>query len=161
MIQLNFTEFLNRLFQKLKSFNLDVTAMELDHIAYQASGKDDFENIKSNFLELGMLASEVIMDNRRVAVFKLHTPFKYQSYLIPALELIEPKMDQQAKSQLEHAEFVLKTSFEDFIKKYPDLNWDSSTMYRPKFPHLKLSLGDNLKVKFHKNPILEIIRINV
>ena len=46
MILNNLTPFLDRIFANLKKQNIDVSNFELDHIAYQASSNDDYDNLK-------------------------------------------------------------------------------------------------------------------
>ena len=71
---------------------LDVSAYNLDHVAYQASSSTDFELQKQKFLELADFAHEAVIGGRRVAVFK-RKPIQYKQHIITALEVIEPKKD--------------------------------------------------------------------
>lgn len=147
--------FLDRFFKRLKIFKIDIDTMQLDHIAYQASTPDEYNILMPEFLKAGELIREVIIKDRRVAVFKFFRQVNYREYSIEAAELIEPVADTQPESGWEHAEFVLKESFESFITKHPNIPWDTSSMDRLKFAHLKLRLADNMQVKFHLHSILE------
>ena len=43
-------------------------------------------------------------------------------------------------SHWEHAEFVIPESFEELMKKYPMIAWDTSSANRSNYSHLKVSL---------------------
>lgn len=133
---------------------IDVTGLVLDHIAYKASSDKEYDKLKPEFMEMGELVREVLVGGRRVGVFKLKKPLVYKKYRIPAVELIGPMEGEKVVSGLEHAEFVLKESFESFMKKYPDLNWDTSSINRDKYCMLKLKLREGMQVKFPEKSIL-------
>lgn len=153
---LNYTQFLDSFFEQINNVGLDITGLPLDHIAYQASTKEDYEQHLPEFSKLGELVSEEIIGGRRVAVVKLNEPFTYKNYSISALELIEPKEGQQCESAFQHAEFVVSQPFEDYIEQYPDIDWDTSSMGRDEFSHLKLNFENGLTLKFLQRPILEL-----
>ena len=152
--------FLNSFFEQIQAVGIDISELDLDHIAYQASSAQNYDELKPKFLELGEEISEEIIGGRRVAVFKLDKPIHYKEYFIPALELIEPRAGQQCKSEFQHAEFVLEQSFEDYIARYPHLPWDTSSMHRDEFAHLKLNFDNGLTLKFLHQPILEMVSQN-
>jgi predicted metalloenzyme YecM len=151
----NYGQFLNTLFEEAEKLNLDLSNLELDHIAYQVTSSEDYDEIKNNFLKLGNLINEKIIGNRRVAVFKLNNPISHQKYSIWALELVEPKKQQKCESQLQHAEFIYTEDFEKLINKYPNIHWDTSSIDNNEFSHLKLNLKNGLTIKFVHTPILK------
>jgi predicted metalloenzyme YecM len=153
----NYIPFLDQIFANLKQLNLQVKDLELDHLAYQTSSTQEYENLLPQILEKGNLASESIVGNRRVAIIKLNSPLLYQSRQIQVIELIEPKTGHKCHSGLEHAEFVLNCSFDEFLKKYPQIPWDLSAKHRPEFPKLQLKFPDGTGVKFHPQHILKEI----
>ena len=159
-MNIDYLGFLNSFIEKIEEIGIDVSGLEMDHVAYRASSKEEYETLKTEFLKEGYLIDEADVEGRRVVIYKLHQPIKFRNYLIPALELIEPKAGQNVKSGLEHAEFVLKVPFSEFMDKYPDLPWDTTTMDRKDFPHLKLKLDENMVVKFHPKSILEMKTID-
>lgn len=153
---LDFSSFLDSFFEQIRRSSLDISGLALDHIAYQASTKQDYEHLLPEFSALGELVSEEIIGGRRVAVVRLEEPLLYKEYRIPALELIEPKEGQNCRSEFQHAEFVVNKPFEDYIAQYPNLNWDTSSMHRDEFAHLKLNFDNGLTLKFLEAPILEL-----
>lgn len=154
---LDYSSFFDSFFEQIDKVGLDVTGLPLDHIAYQASSKEDYELLLPNFSDLGALVSEEIIGERRVAVIKLDEPIKYKNYTIPALELIEPKKGQKSESDFQHAEFVVNQPFETYIEQYPGIDWNTSSMHRDEFSHLKLNFENGLTLKFLLKPILELV----
>lgn len=153
---MNHIPFLEAFFEQITKVGLDISGLPLDHIAYQASSAEDYENKLPEFKKLGELVSEEIIGGRRVAVVKLDKPLSYKDYEIPALELIEPKEGQACQSAFQHAEFVVNQPFEKYIEQYPDIDWDTSSMNRDEFAHLKLNFDNGLTLKFLQRPILEL-----
>lgn len=154
---MNYSSFLDSFFDQIQKAGLDISDLPLDHIAYQASSSEDYEKLLPEFSNLGGLVSEEIIGERRVAVFRLKESIQYKNYRIPALELIEPKEGQVCDSAFQHAEFVINQPFEEYMKKYPNLKWDTSSMHRDEFSHLKLNFDNRLTLKFLLRPILELV----
>lgn len=153
----NYQQFLNTFFEQIAKTNLNVSSLNLDHIAYQASSTADYDQLKPDFIKLGEEVSEEIIGGRRVAIFKLLQPIKFRHYTIPAIELIEPKEGQDCKSEFQHAEFVLNQPFEQYIEEHPQITWDISSMNRAEFAHLKLNFDNGLTLKFLHQPVLEVV----
>lgn len=154
---MNYTAFLNLFFEQIEKAGLNISGLPLDHIAYQASSAEDYEQMLPEFSNLGELVSEEIIGDRRVAVFRLNEPIQYKNCQIPALELIEPKAGQVCDSAFQHAEFVIDKPFEEYIRQYPNIQWDTSSMHRDEFSHLKLNFDNGLTLKFLLKPILELV----
>jgi predicted metalloenzyme YecM len=114
--------------------------------------------LKPEVSKFAVLRKENIVRGRPVDVYELTPAWNYKQYKISAIELIGPKEGDVLSTGFEHAEFVLKNGFQDFLDKYPDLDWDTSIMNANEFPMIKLKLEEDMQVKFHLEPILEIIR---
>lgn len=150
-----YSDFLDSWFSEIKKLGLDVVNFPLDHLGYGASSSKEYDQIKLEFLTVGQLFREAMVAGRRVGIFKLHKPLKYKSYFISAIELIEPKAGELPRSGFEHAEFTVDFPFEDLVKKYPQLLWDTSNINRPDFPRLKLVFANGTELKFNHCPILK------
>ena len=124
MILDNYENFIQKILDKLSELGIDVSCLNMDHIGYQASSDEDYDNLASEFDAIGERVSENIVGGRRVGIYRLNTPLKHQQYTIEAIELYAPKNGQICLSGLEHAEFILLASFESFLKKYPLVPWD-------------------------------------
>ncbi|MBI5356648.1 VOC family protein [Candidatus Collierbacteria bacterium] len=157
MILENYETFIKGVLDKLGELKIDVSGLNMDHIGYQASSNEDYDNLKAEFDKLGQFVSEKIVGGRRVGIYKLNNPFHYHQYTNMAIELVAPKEGQVCPSALEHVEFVIG-DFESFMKKYLNISWDISAIGQPDFPMIKLRLDKDIQVKFHLTPVLEIIR---
>lgn len=153
----DFTSFLDSFFEQIHNSKLDISGLALDHLAYQASSTADYDQLKPEFSKLGQMVSEEIIGGRRVAIFKLYEPIIYHEYSIPALEIIEPKAGQRCDSAFQHAEFIATQPFEKYLEQYPEIDWDTSSMSRDEFAHLKLNFANGLTLKFLKEPILKLV----
>lgn len=157
MILDNYETFIEKILRKLDELGIDVSGLNMDHIGYQASSNEDYDKLITEFDEIGKRMSEAIVWGRRVGIYKLNKPLRLRQYINTAIELIAPKDGQVCLSALEHVEFVID-DFENFMKKYPNIQWDTSAISQPDFPMIKLKLDKNLQVKFHLTPVLEIVR---
>ena len=158
MILDNYQSFIETLLQKVNEFGIAVSDLNMDHIGYQASSNEDYDLSKKEFDMIGDLVSEKIVGGRRVGIYKLKTPLRYEQYVNEAIELVAPKEGQICPSGLEHVEFVLKEDFDSFMAKYPNVSWDTTAVNQPMFPMIKLKLSDTTQVKFHYKPVLDILK---
>lgn len=157
MILKNYKQFLEKILKNIAKLGIDVSSLEMDHIGYQASSDKDYDNLKPQFDEIGKMVSKTLVGGRKVGIFKLNTPLKFQNYIISAIELVAPKDGQVCPSSLEHVEFVLNEKFETFLSKYHIVNWDISAINQKDFPMIKLKLTNYTQVKFHKMNVLKIV----
>lgn len=153
----NHEAFLDSFFEEIQKVGLDIEGLDLDHIAYQASSSAEYDALKPELIKLGQEVSEQVIRGRRVAVYRLFEPLNYKHYRILAMELIEPKPDQNYESGFQHAEFVVRDSFETYLEKYPDIDWDTSSLTNDEFAHLKINFPNGLTLKFLQAPILELV----
>jgi predicted metalloenzyme YecM len=157
MILNGYEDFLDKLLQDIEVKGVDVSKYNLDHFGYQCSSDEDYDKLKPEFEKIAKLISENIVGGRRVGIFKFNSPLEYKNWHIQAIELVAPKEGQKCSSALEHAEFVIDTDFDTFVKKYPNLDWDLTAVSQPTFPMVKLKLSDYTQVKFHLQPVLKIV----
>ncbi|MEK7154494.1 MAG: VOC family protein, partial [Patescibacteria group bacterium] len=151
-----YSAFLDSWLLEIEKIGINVTDFPLDHLGYSAGSSEEYDKIKLEFLIAGKLFREAMVSGRRVGIFELFKPLKYKDYLISAVELIEPKAGELRRSGYEHAEFTINSPFEDLVKKYPGLSWDTNNINRPDFPRLKIVLGNGTELKFNRSPILSL-----
>ena len=156
MILDNYENFIKTVLDKLNELGINVSGLNMDHIGYQASSNEDYDKLKVEFDAIGERVSEAVVGGRRVGIYKLNKPLRFQQYVNTAIELIAPKAGQVCPSALEHVEFVVD-SFENFMKKNPNIAWDTSAISQLEFPMIKLKLDKDIQVKFHLTPVLEIV----
>ncbi|MDP2860242.1 MAG: VOC family protein [bacterium] len=158
MVLNDYETFIREILEKLNKLGIDVSDLNMDHIGYQASSDEDYDRLKTEFDKIGEKVAEEIVGGRRVGFYRLHSPLRFRQYTNTAIELFTPKEGQICPSALEHVEFTLKESFESFMRRYPNVPWDTSVIGRPDFPMIKLEVDKNVQVKFHLTPVLEIIK---
>jgi len=137
--------------------NIDLSKLELDHFGYQTSSKEDYERLKVECMQLGSLVSENIVGGRRVGIFRFNIPFKYSSYLISGFELVEPKEGQVCNSELDHLEFVINCTFDEYIENNKDVEWDLTAKDRDEFAKIVIKFMNGKSIKFHTKNIFEEI----
>lgn len=152
--------FIDSFLEKVTRLGIDYSNYNIDHVAYQASSSQDYDNIVKELQTYGELMHEPLIGERRVGMIQLTTPIEYKNNKIVALEIIEQRPGQICESGWEHAEFVINESFETLMSKYPTLEWDTSSADRPLYAHLKLRLDPKTQLKFHKLDILETIKLD-
>lgn len=158
MILENYNPFIEGILKRIEELGIDVTNLNMDHIGYQASSNEDYDNLRTEFDKIGEYISEKIVGGRRVGIYKLKESLQYKQYTPTAIELVAPKEGQTCFSGLDHVEFVIKEDFDSFMKKYPNLPWDTSKVNQPMFPMIKLKLSDTTQVKFHYTTVLDIVK---
>lgn len=158
MILDKYEAFIEGILNNLNKLSIDVSDLEMDHIGYQASSDKEYDDLCKEFNTLGEKVSEKLVGGRRVGIYKLFNPLRFKQYTNTAIELVAPKEGQICSSSLEHVEFVIKESFESFIKKYPAIPWNTTAINRAEFPMVTLKLDNNAQVKFHLEPLLEMIK---
>jgi predicted metalloenzyme YecM len=149
-----YKQFLVETFQQLQDLSIPFENLTIDHIAYTAGSKKEYEKLKPLFIGMGRLVAEDIVGGRRVSVVRLNEPLIYENRKIPGAELIEPIADSQTISRIDHIEMIIPMGFKQFMKSLPSITWDTSSMTRAEYPHLKVK---GLRVKFHELSIFDTI----
>lgn len=149
-----YKSFLEQIYYSLDSLGVDTTPFELDHIAYQVSNDEEFDSMLEEVKNYADVVRIPIVKERRVGVFRLKESWTYRDQSFEAIEVIEPKPGKIETSRLEHAEFLTPYSFKELMEMYPHLEWDTSSINREEFAHLKLPLDGETQVKFPKGSII-------
>lgn len=149
--------FINNLLTILKDLKIDVSNLELDHYAYQASSAEDYNQMKANPINNAVFFHEGIVDNRRVGMFKFPKQIEILDYKISGYEIIEPKEGQVTENRFDHVEFVTDRSLHDFVAAYPEIDWDLKAIDRDEFAKVALRFENGTSVKFHAKNVFEEI----
>jgi predicted metalloenzyme YecM len=153
----NYTQFIDEIYQRLSNFGINTDEIKIDHLGYQASSKEDYDQKVEALKDLAEEISENMVEGRRVGIFKLNDPLEYKETPISIIEIIDPKEGQEVESYWEHIEFLLDSALEKFMAEHPTLEWNDKAIDREEFPMLILSLGDGLRAKFPRRGVLEEI----
>ena len=157
MITDSLQPFIKNKLEQLQKQNINVSDLELDHFGYQTASKEDYDTKTKDVNTIAIMKSENIVGRRRVGIYKLNNPYIYENYTVLGFELVEPREGQVCSSQLDHLEFVLNCSFDDYIAINTAVNWDTTTMTRPEFAKLTVKFDDGTSIKFHLKNIFEEI----
>ncbi|OIO18787.1 MAG: hypothetical protein CO029_00030 [Candidatus Magasanikbacteria bacterium CG_4_9_14_0_2_um_filter_41_10] len=151
------TKFLDNIFSSLAEVDIDVSTFFLDHICYRVKTGEEYETYKNILSEYGTLLSETMVSGRVISTYKLHEPITYKERHIPLLELPSPKPGKHYARGLEHVEFVIDTSFDAFMKKYPHVSFETKDLEKKINPDIRISF-DGCSVKFHQQSLEDVIK---
>ncbi len=150
--------FLSKIFNDLKSVEIDISNYFLDHICYRVETQKKYRTLKSTLEKENQLLIESEINGRNISVFKLKNPIKFEGRSIPLLELPAPKTGSHYTDGWEHIEFVIDESLDLFLEKNQNLTFDKKGFSKPINRDIRLKLG-KLSVKFHEMSLEEVIQI--
>lgn len=149
--------FLDQIFEYLKNDAIDVGSYELDHICYRVESPHRYEALKDSLLLEGKLLTETLINGRPICTFQLHQPISYKERKISLIELPYPKPGSPYPEGYEHVEFVIAGSLEDFMQRYPLLEFDQKGIKKTINPDVRLAY-DKMSVKFHLYNLAYVIK---
>lgn len=150
--------FLDDLLEQVATSGIDVTDLYMDHICYRVETLEEYQNLSTQLLNIGILRSDNIIGGRPISVIEINDSYRYLSRDISVIELPAPKEGSPYTSGYEHVEFVVKESLESFQKKHPTVNFDSKGMEKALNRDLRLKLKSGA-VKFHEHSLLKVIEM--
>jgi uncharacterized protein len=128
----------------------------MDHACYRVTSVIRYREVLANLGTQLRLLGAAPVNGREISTLEIIDPVVHGGWTVPYLELPEPKPDNKYPEGLEHVEFVIVGSLEDFISRHPDLNFDHTGM--EKRPNRELGYRDDgLSVKFHNMPLGEVV----
>jgi uncharacterized protein len=151
------TDLLDTVFAALAAHKLP-THLPCDHICYRVATQARYAELKERLQAIGSLESEALIYGRPICTFKLQTPYVYGAHSIPALELPAPKDGSPYPEGWEHAEFATGEPLPQFIARFPHVAFGTGAMNKPHNPEVSLKVGSGYAIKFHPEPLLEVVR---
>ena len=130
---------------------------QLDHLAYRVESFDRYQEMKETLAGIAFKLDETMVAGRPIAVFELHSYIQSGGWTIPYIELPAPKDGSPYGEGLEHAEFVVVGSLDQFQKRHQDLPFATKALDRTLNPELGLKT-DIAAIKFHEQPIGAVVR---
>ena len=152
--------FLDLLFTDIDRAAINLSENDLDHICYRTDSEQSYRDYKKKFEEIGQLLIESIVGGRLIATYKLFIPIEYNGRKIQIIEVPSPKKGKSVKQGFEHAEFVIKRSFEQFKSSYPLLDYDEKGLKKKFNKELMIRL-ENTNIKLHHLSLEEVIHIEL
>jgi len=142
--------FIAKILEKTAAAGFDLGDFsQMDHICYRTISLDNYKKKKEDLVGFGTLLGETMVNGRPISTFRLNQPLIYDKWRVDALELPAPKEGKSFKEGLEHSEFVIYDSKENFLKKYSDKEFDLRAADRGINPEIGFSFKDEYAVKFH------------
>ncbi len=149
--------FLSHIFHTLETLKIDVSNLELDHVCYRVETLQRYEALKKMFETEAELLAEKMISGRPLCIYKLQEPIHYEAREIWVLELPAPKDGSPYQEGFEHVEFVINTSFEDLMQRYPHISFDTKAMGKAINPDIGIE-HDGARVKFHQNSLEYVVK---
>jgi predicted metalloenzyme YecM len=131
---------------------------EIDHVCYRTDSHENYRYIQNIFSEVGILLGETIVGGRPIACFELHQPILTSHGLVSLVEVPAPKPGRHYDSGLEHLEVVVDCTFDAFLEKFPDLEWNTRATNKIFNPEIEAKFS-NFNVKFHHHALNHIIEL--
>ena len=150
-------EFLTNIFRRLEESGIDVSHYELDHICYRVETWERYLELTQVLATKGKLLAETMIGGRPIATFLLEKPFVYKDRIINCLELPSPKDGSPYKEGFEHVEFVIDLPFEEFMEKFPAINFKTKGMEKAVNPDISIKFPEGA-VKFHHHTLEYVIK---
>jgi uncharacterized protein len=145
----DYDTFLKQILQEVEDAGFDFTDfVQLDHLCYRVPSLERYSLKKRELTTMGKLLGENQVNGRPISTFKLHTPIMHGSWRVDTIELPAPRAGSPTEEGLEHIEFVLFDSLEDFIKKHPSKKFNMAAADRGVNPDIAFKLP-KYTVKFH------------
>ncbi len=145
----DYQAFLKQVLQEVQETGFDFADfVQIDHMCYRVPSMEKYLAKKEELTQVGKLVGEAQVNGRPICTFRLHTPVLHGTWRIDAVELPAPRDGVITKEGLEHIEFVLFDSLDDFLKKYADKQFILDSIDRGINPEAVFRLP-TYAVKFH------------
>ena len=152
----DYETFLDKVFDNLEKVGVALDEFEeLDHIAYRTESIERYEELKQILIELSEAYSDKIFNGRPILICRLKEPLVYGKFTIEGLEVPAPKEDNKYEEGLEHAEFVIGTTLEEFREKHGEIAFNLKAYDREENPELVIDF-ENCSAKFHTQSLLKV-----
>lgn len=151
-------QFLDSLFSKIQAHQIELQPhWTIDHLCFRVETIREYEEYKNLFLKIAKCLVESEVNGRMIATYKLYKPIKFRGYEIDVVEVPAPKKGKIVKTGFEHVEVVCDVPFDQIVKKYPKLRFDTSGLSKNYNQELEVNL-DGQSLKFHHQSLEEVIR---
>jgi uncharacterized protein len=145
----DYEAFLKQLLREVEDAGFDFSDfVQMDHMCYRVPTFEKYQTKKKEFLTVGKLLGEAQVNGRPISTFRLKNPVHHDQWRIDALELPAPREGAVTSEGLEHVEFVLFDSLDNFLKKYGHKQFNMNAATRSVNPEVAFRLP-SYTVKFH------------
>lgn len=149
--------FLSNLLVEMEVLGLSMPTLKADHLCFRVETVEQYDDYKNFLVREGVLLTEALVNGRAISTYRMNEPFRAGNQVVELLELPSPKVGTEYAKGFEHAEFILKESFDIFAARFPHLNFTKSGS-RNINPELCLRTKAG-QVKFHHLSLDRVIEI--
>lgn len=158
MIKQQSFNLLDKIFQNLKTHQIDIKNWEIDHLCYRTSSLENYDDTKKVFQKLGKLLIESEVNGRMIATYKLQNPIFYNKWIIDLIEVPAPKPGKITEEGFEHIEVVIDESFKEFQDRHSQITFSKKGLDKDLNPELEIKFP-SCAIKFHHKSLEHIINI--
>ncbi len=149
--------FIEPLLGELRGLGVGGDLAEVDHVCYRVADLATYERYRLEFSSFADLLSEAFINGRPIASFKLRDPVMLASGArVAVVELPAPKAEAANAEGFEHFEVVTRAPLEEFLAKWPKLDFNTANFHAAANRDLSLRLSGGL-VKFHEASLEDVI----
>lgn len=130
----------------------------MDHICYRVEELGRYHVMKRRLAEVARFLGESNVSGRLIATYECFEPLEADGWLVPYIELPQPKKGSSYAEGLEHVELVTIRSLEQFEANHPGLPFDHKGMDKLINPELGLKHA-GVSVKFHLQSLGAVVGI--
>lgn len=129
--------------------------VELNHIGFRVKTESDYVQILDLLSEATTTHSKAVIRGREITLLRLNQPIEYGRFIIQYLEVLAPSSYSTYENGLEHAEFVIRDTFDTFIKKHNDVDFDLERIMDAENPEVGIMV-EGITIKFHLKSLANI-----
>lgn len=130
----------------------------MDHICYRVETLERYAIMKEQFAAIADIKGESLVSGRNIATFEFKEYIVIDDWVVPYLELPEPKEGSPYAEGLEHAELVVVGSLDKFETRHRELTFERKGMDKPINPELGFKTP-KAAMKFHEQQLGAVVRI--
>jgi len=155
----DYEKFISGISAGLEASGIDRSELAMmDHLCYRVETQDRYEEMLRTLTGVATLLGVAMVSGRNIATFELRDYLEVDGWVVPYVELPEPKDGSPYPEGLEHAEQVVIGGLDRFVQRHADLTFDTKGLDKDINPELVLKT-DGLSVKFHEQPLGAVVRI--
>ncbi len=155
----DYETFIQTISDELPRLGIDRSELAMmDHLCYRVESQERYDALKDTLTKNATFIGETLISGRNISTFELNDYLDTDGWVVPYIELPEPKEGSSYKDGLEHAELVVIGGLERFLTRHNDLNFDLKGMGKQINPEAGLKTN-TISVKFHEQPLGAVVRI--
>jgi len=121
---------------------------QCDTLAYEVNSNERYEEVKQKLVQSARVLSEREVNGRLVSILAVDPPLKTDRWIIPYIELLQPKPGREYDEGLDCAFFVTALPLTHFLEKHTDIAFDKKGLANKLNSYVEY-VGDEVSFKLH------------